>query len=176
MNNGECQFCKPPDSGRVIYKDASALIIAPENPHISKADGGHLIVYPKKHVVSRLSAGPKVMLELSYLSIVAAGAMKGLLGVEWFNFQENANWSLVEPQGPHMHVHIYGRSKASPHQVYGEALVLPRRAEVPRLSYEQFSEEEIGVLTRLAAEAVRSGALADFQRLIGIASSFSPMD
>ena len=123
MNNGGCEYCKPPNFRRVVYKDDSAVIVAPEYPHISKADGGHLIAYPKKHVTSRLSAGPKLMLEVSYMSVVAAGAMKRLLGVEWFNFQENGNWSLVDPCGPHMHVHIYGRSKASPHQVYGEPLV-----------------------------------------------------
>jgi diadenosine tetraphosphate (Ap4A) HIT family hydrolase len=171
MNSSGCEYCGQPVFRRVIYKDDRAVILAPVYPHLSKADGGHLIAYPQEHVTSRLTAGPRVILEVSYMSIVAADAMKKLLGVEWFNFQENSNWSLADPCGPHMHVHIYGRSKNSPHQEYGEALVLPRRADVARLGHEPFSEDEIRTMTRLVTETIRSGDLADFQHVIRLANS-----
>ena len=43
------------------------------------------------------------------------------------NYQEMGNWSVFKPEGPTMHMHIFGRAKTATIQKYGEAVLLPQR-------------------------------------------------
>lgn len=43
------------------------------------------------------------------------------------NWQEMGNWSVFKPEGPTLHMHIFGRAKSAITQKYGEAIKLPFR-------------------------------------------------
>jgi hypothetical protein len=47
------------------------------------------------------------------------------------NYQDNGNWSVFHPDGPHLHIHIYGRAKSALIQKYGQSLYFPHRDEQP---------------------------------------------
>ncbi|MFA6119695.1 MAG: hypothetical protein WC688_07265, partial [Parachlamydiales bacterium] len=43
------------------------------------------------------------------------------------NYQDNGNWSVFKPEGPYLHIHLYGRAKSAKIQKYGDAVYLPQR-------------------------------------------------
>lgn len=47
------------------------------------------------------------------------------------NYQDNSNWSLLTPEGPHFKYHLYGRATTATIQKYGEALYGKRFEEDP---------------------------------------------
>ena len=59
---------------------------------------------------------------------------------EHINVQENGNWSLNALRGPHVHLHLYGRSRDSKQQILGEALSFPKRGS--KFYFEPLNQEE----------------------------------
>jgi diadenosine tetraphosphate (Ap4A) HIT family hydrolase len=103
-------------------------IIAPDRPHVARADGGHLIVNPKVTLEDRTQLTREQAVELVKLTMVAGAAMKTVLnrrGVDiWrINYQDNGNWRHE------LHVHLYGRAKSSKLQPYGHFLSIPPTAQ-----------------------------------------------
>jgi diadenosine tetraphosphate (Ap4A) HIT family hydrolase len=104
------------------------IIVAPDRPHVSRPDGGHLIINPKVAVSDRTQLTREQAVELVKLTMVAGAAMQAVLprrGVDiWrINYQDNGNWR------PELHVHLYGRAKSSKMQPYGHFLSIPLTAE-----------------------------------------------
>jgi len=129
----------------VVLLDLVGVVVAlPERPHISIADGGHLVVVPTRHVKDRRDLIEREFLQMFYGSKLAAGALSVAFGVDWFNFQENGNWSLGTDGQPHLHLHVYGRARAALEQPFGEALRFPERRQladwrVPAVEPEQIA-------------------------------------
>ncbi|MFJ6841961.1 HIT family protein [Streptomyces griseoluteus] len=140
----DCRFCD-------VRKDHELLglalvrVLVPQRPHISPRDGGHLLVVPRRHVRDRSRLTPAEVLGLEYASLVAALGLTQTLGTEWFNYQENGNWS-VENADAHMHLHVYGRARRAVTQPYGEALRFPTRSELPKWEPPKLSEHEVTAL------------------------------
>jgi diadenosine tetraphosphate (Ap4A) HIT family hydrolase len=116
----------------LIYESENFFIEAPESPHIDRNDGGHIVITPKIKVEDRTKIAPELARELMKLSIVTGEAMTTVMnahGVDIgrINYQDNGNWSVFKPGGPHMHEHIYGRAKSAKIQKYGDALNFPHR-------------------------------------------------
>lgn len=107
------------------------IVVVPDRPHISVADGGHLLVVPKRHVRDRRDLTDQEALDIFKGSRIAAEALAAAFGTDWFNFQENGNWSLDGESDPHMHLHVYGRARTAVHQPFGEALRFPRGVTSP---------------------------------------------
>jgi diadenosine tetraphosphate (Ap4A) HIT family hydrolase len=110
---------------RKIYSARYFDIMVPETPHISREDGGHLVIVPKREVADRTQLTYKEAIELIKLSMIFGEALKKTLkmngiDVERVNYQENGNWV------PKMHLHLYGRAKSAVTQKYGEALNFPK--------------------------------------------------
>jgi hypothetical protein len=66
------------------------------------------------------------------LTIIVGEAMEVALNrrgidIGRINYQDNGNWGLFKPQGPYLHIHLYGRAKSAAVQKFGHALNLPRR-------------------------------------------------
>ena len=137
-------------------------ITAPERPHVSRSDGGHLIINPKFAVEDRTHLTREQAIELVKLTMVAGEAMKTVLtarGIEIgrINYQDNGNWRHE------LHVHLYGRALGAKLQPYGHFLQLPPTREafmktmgdLEALSAEDCAalREEIGRL--LASEKYR---------------------
>jgi diadenosine tetraphosphate (Ap4A) HIT family hydrolase len=111
-----------------IFESTHYHVITPEQPHVSRSDGGHLIINPKVAVEDRTHLDRERAVELMKLTMVAGEAMKTVLtqrGVEIgrINYQDNGNWR------PELHVHLYGRARNAPLQIYGRYLALPPTAQ-----------------------------------------------
>ena len=110
-----------------IYESRHFNILTPELPHVSRGDGGHLIINPKVVVDDRTHLDGERAIELMKLTMVAGAAMKTVLtqrGIEIgrINYQDNGNWRHE------LHVHLYGRARGATLQTYGHFLKLPPTA------------------------------------------------
>lgn len=119
-----------------IYQTPYFLVYAPPNPLIDRHDGGHIVIDPIKKVRDRQQLTPTQAIELMRLTIVVGKAMTKVMnahGVDIgrINYQDNGNWGVLTPEGPWMHVHLYGRAKSAKIQVYGQATYFPHREENP---------------------------------------------
>jgi diadenosine tetraphosphate (Ap4A) HIT family hydrolase len=117
----------------LILESEGFLVNVPENPHVDRLDGGHIVITPKIRVRDRTQLAPRDAIELIKLTMIVGEAMETVLNrrgidVVRINYQDNGNWGLLEPTGPFLHVHLYGRAKSSKFQKHGEALYLPNRA------------------------------------------------
>jgi len=117
-------------NGKIIHRTANFVLRVLDKPHVSREDGGHLIISPRKTVVDRSELSKELAYELMKLTVVWGKAMmRGLrkrgVPVGRINYQDNGNWALKEGGKGHLHVHLYGRSKKSVFQQYGEALYFP---------------------------------------------------
>lgn len=108
----------------ILYHSADFRIVAPEHPHVSRADGGHLKVAPLEPVEDRTKLSPAQAKELMKLTMVAGEAMRTVLGrhgieIGRINYQDNGNWHAD------LHIHLYGRALGATGQKWGSPLVFP---------------------------------------------------
>ncbi len=112
----------------IIVESQHFTILTPEQPHVSRGDGGHLIINPKVAVEDRTHLSRELAIELMKLTMVAGAAMKTVLtqrGIDIgrINYQDNGNWRHE------LHVHLYGRARKATLQPYGQYLALPLTAQ-----------------------------------------------
>jgi diadenosine tetraphosphate (Ap4A) HIT family hydrolase len=113
----------------IIWENPRFEIRIPREPHIDAHDGGHIVIYPKARVSYTYQLPKRDRKELIDLEAACEKAMLQALPADHVNIQRNGNWFFLEhPEtkkgaGPHLHVHIYGRSKKSKRQPWGEGLV-----------------------------------------------------
>ena len=120
----------------IIYESKYFNVLSAEQPLVDRNDGGHIIIEPKERVSSRQDLSAKEAIELMRLTIVAGIAMEKVMsqnGVDIgrINYQDNGNWSVFKPQGPHLHYHLYGRAKNAKIQKYGQTLSMPHIDDHP---------------------------------------------
>ncbi len=137
-------------------------IVVPDRPHVSRPDGGHMIIRPKVAVVDRTQLTREQAVELMKLTMVAGAAMHAVLnrrGIDiWrINYQDNGNWR------PELHVHLYGRAKSSKMQPYGYFLTIPptpqafkQQADLEPLNAEDVAELRAEIERLLATEKYRN--------------------
>src|SRR3954470_19038150 len=108
-----------------IYTSKNFSVDAAEEPLVDREDGGHIIISPKVKVRTRQDLEPALAIELMRLTIVTGEAMTKVLTrngvpIGRINYQDNGNWSVHKPEGPHLHIHLYGRSITARTNPYGE--------------------------------------------------------
>jgi diadenosine tetraphosphate (Ap4A) HIT family hydrolase len=113
-----------------VYQSKNFIVDAMDAPMITRLDGGHLIINPKVRISDRTKLAPSLAIEFIRLSMIVGEAMQTALNnrgidVGRINYQDNGNWAVFTPQGPHFHLHLYGRAKSAKIQKYGEACHLP---------------------------------------------------
>ena len=111
-----------------VFESEHFEIAVPPHPHVSRSDGGHLIIHPKAPVEDRTKLTRDQAVELMKLTMVAGEAMKTVLtqrGIDLgrINYQDNGNWRHA------LHVHLYGRARSATIQPYGHALAFPPTRE-----------------------------------------------
>lgn len=116
----------------LIYETENFAILAAEHPHIDRLDGGHVKIIPKVRVRDRTELSLELAMELMKLTMVvgeamASGLRKRGIDIGRINYQENGNWRVFDPDGPYLHLHLYGRAISAPTQKYGDAIHLPHR-------------------------------------------------
>lgn len=115
-----------------IFETNNYYVKVPQQPFIDRAEGGHLLLFPKVPVTDRTQLTPKLAIEYTKLSMIvdeastSAMARRGIeIGI--VNYQDMGNWGVLRPDSPTLHMHIYGRAKTATIQKYSEAVQLPRR-------------------------------------------------
>jgi len=115
-----------------ILRTKNFIVVSVEKPHITRTDGGHIKIFPILKLVDRTELNPSLAIELMRLTMIVGEAMTKALnnrGVDIgrINYQDNGNWSVFKPEGPYLHIHLYGRAKSAKVQKYGDACYFPQR-------------------------------------------------
>lgn len=131
-----------------IYETENFIVEAPEKPHVSREDGGHLKIVPKERILDRTKLTPKKAKELMRLTMVIGEAFeKGMsergIDVGRINYQDMGNWTVFKQEGPYLHIHIYGRAKSAKVQKWGDAVNLPHRETGFYDDFKPLDEEDI---------------------------------
>jgi diadenosine tetraphosphate (Ap4A) HIT family hydrolase len=116
----------------LIYETGNFTVMAHDKPHVDRLDGGHIVIVPKVRVRDRTQLSPEQAKELMKLTMIVGEAMEIALNrraidIGRINYQDNGNWGVFRPEGPYLHVHLYGRAKSARIHRYGDALYLPHR-------------------------------------------------
>ena len=132
----------------LIYQTINFLVEAPELPLVTRTDGGHITITPKKRLPDRTQLTPQLAIELMFLTMLIGEAMTEglrLKGIEIgrINYQDNGNWGVFKPEGPYLHYHLYGRAKNAVFHKYGEACRFPFRETGFYNSFEPLNKEDI---------------------------------
>ena len=79
------------------------------------------------------------------------------------NYQDNGNWAVFSPEGPYLHVHLYGRAKDARRQPYGQACHFPHINEHPEFyeGLEPLSEEDCEGIRALIEEFLSEERYSD---------------
>jgi diadenosine tetraphosphate (Ap4A) HIT family hydrolase len=116
--------------GAVLFETGNFSVVVPGRPHVSRAEGGHIVIRSKRAVHDRTELSAAAAIELMKLTMVVGEAMVVALrrrGIDIgrVNHQENGNWADQGLGDPMLHVHLYGRARSASIQPYGQALHLP---------------------------------------------------
>ncbi len=112
----------------LVYEARHFTLKTLEQPHVSRSDGGHIVIDPRIAVEDRTQLTPEQAVELVKLTMVGGEAMKAVLtrkGIDIgrINYQDNGNWRAE------LHVHLYGRARGAKLQPWGHALAFPPTRE-----------------------------------------------
>lgn len=131
-----------------IYETENFYIQAAKRPFVDRKEGGHLYLYPKVDVRDRTKLSPTLAIEYTKLSMVVGEALvsgmarRGIdIGV--INYQDMGNWGVFKPEGPTLHMQIYGRAKTATVQKYGDAVSLPHRETGFYDNFQPLDEEDV---------------------------------
>ena len=125
----------------VIYKGAGGTVVLPKAVFLDRADGGHLIINPPKHVWEASELSPLDLAHWCFLYGAIGRAMIDVLPQldgGCVNYFEAGNWALNDAAPPkgkkkrapdyrRVHMHVFGRSPQAKHPSWrwGEAPRLP---------------------------------------------------
>lgn len=133
----------------VIYETENFVVGVPKKPHIPREDGGHIWIRPKeKFFSSRLDLSSKEAIEVMRLTMLISESMiEGMKNrniiIERINYQENGNWAYLNGNKPVFHIHLYGRTKNSKTQTWGEALSFPNKKSGFYDNFESLNNDDI---------------------------------
>jgi diadenosine tetraphosphate (Ap4A) HIT family hydrolase len=122
--------------GLHISETRNFIVEVPDFPLIDREDGGHLVIDPKLRVKDRQALSPEQAIELMRLTLIVGEAMTVALkskdiNIGRINYQDNGNWSVFNPEGPFLHIHLYGRATNAKTQRFGQSLYFPHKDEQP---------------------------------------------
>jgi diadenosine tetraphosphate (Ap4A) HIT family hydrolase len=136
-----------------IFQTRNFIIVSAEKPHVSRTDGGHIKIIPKTKTVDRTQLTPEQAIELMRLTMVVGEAMTKALNrrgidIGRINYQDNGNWGVFKPEGPYLHIHLYGRAKSAQTQKYGDACYFPQRETGFYDSFEPLNDDDINEIKK----------------------------
>ena len=131
-----------------IYETKNFIVEAPDKPHITRTDGGHIKITPKTKVLDRTELSPELAIELMRLTMIVGEAMTIAMNnqgidIGRINYQDNGNWSVLKPEGPYLHIHLYGRAKSAKINKWGDACYFPQRETEFYDNFESLNENDI---------------------------------
>ena len=147
----KCKCCRDylfPKKNRLIYQWQLCSVIIPIRPSINRKKGGHLILFPHRHVVKRSELKPKEAIALMRASMIIEQTMYDVLpslGIDLvnINIQDNGNLNIDEPyEKRHLHIHFYGRVRDNINYSHREFLSLPPRNSKYYKNITSFGEKD----------------------------------
>lgn len=149
----------------LIVETTNFIVEAADRPHVDRVDGGHIRILSRERVSDRTQLPVPLANELMVTSMVVGAAMEVALNrrgidVGRINYQENGNWGVFKPEGPYLHIHIYGRARSAKRQQFGEALYLPFRDTG---FYDSFQPLDQGDIELIREEIKRISVLPKYQ-------------
>jgi len=152
----------------IIYQAKNFRVEAPELPLVDREDGGHVVIDPIAKIVDRQQLTPSQAIELMRLTIVTGEAMSNVMkrhGIDIgrINYQDNGNWGAFKPEGPFMHIHLYGRARSARVHKYGQACYFPHRDEHPEYysKFKPLSSDDIRGMKEEITELFKKEKYAD---------------
>jgi diadenosine tetraphosphate (Ap4A) HIT family hydrolase len=141
----------------LIFETTHFIVEAVDAPLVTRLDGGHIAISPKVRVTDRTELSPPLAIEMARLTMLTGEAMMiGMnnrgIDIGRINYQDNGNWGVFLPEGPHMHIHLYGRAKSALIQKYGEACSFPFRSTGFYDSFEPLNDGDIYEIRRIMNE------------------------
>lgn len=124
------------EDGKSIWETDNFMVVVPPNPHISREEGGHMIIIGKGNKYrydSRLDLTPSEVLEVQRLCQMICNAYriamkKRNIDIIRINYFEAGNWAYKDKKvKTFYHEHIYGRTINAKKQIFPEAPYLPNR-------------------------------------------------
>lgn len=142
----------------LIFETDKFMVVAHDQPHHDRDNGGHLKIFPKTHYRTRIEMPMDEYLAMMSLVKIAGEAVikimreKGI-DVVRINYQDNGNWSYFPEvkKDPLIHVHLYVRSNNEKHptnderfRAFPEALNFPYKGSNPEyyVSFKPYSAQD----------------------------------
>jgi diadenosine tetraphosphate (Ap4A) HIT family hydrolase len=118
----------------LIYSSRFFTVERHPQPFISREEGGHLRIFPKRDGITCLNdLTPAEAVELIWLETIVRQAL--LTGMEkqgvpmiWVNIEDLGNWAFKRHETPQLHIHMFGRASTATKQLWPEAPSLPDRS------------------------------------------------
>jgi len=150
-----------------LYETDNFKVLIPPQPFIDRSEGGHLTILSKLAVSDRTKLTREQAIEYTKLSMIVGEALKeGLakqgIDIGIVNYQEMGNWSVFKPEGPTMHMHIFGRAKTATKQKYGEAVQLPRRETGFYNGFEPLNNDDVSSIKSVLQNLLNSPKYKEF--------------
>ena len=138
----------------LVFETRHFEIVVPPKPHVTRGDGGHLIINPKAAVPDRTHLDRERAVELMKLTMVCGEAMTTALNrrgidIGRINYQDNGNWRHE------LHVHLYGRAHNATIQTWGHPLSLPPTAHAQKELAGTLEPLNVDDVAELKAEMTR---------------------
>lgn len=138
----------------LVYEARHFILKTLDRPHVSRGDGGHIVIDPKVPVEDRTQLTAEQAIELVKLTMVGGEALKTVLtrkGIDIgrINYQDNGNWRAE------LHVHLYGRARNAKLQPWGHALAFPPTREAFIREMGDLEPLNAGDIAELRAEIAR---------------------
>ncbi|MFA7302675.1 MAG: hypothetical protein WC030_02925 [Candidatus Paceibacterota bacterium] len=135
----------------LIYETDNFTIESADRPFVDRTEGGHLRIYPKVPVRDRTKLTPALAIEYTKLSMAVGEALVTTMrkqGIEIgiVNYQDMGNWGVFKPEGPTLHMQIFGRAVNASIQKYGDAVLLPQRETGFYNDFKPLTEEDCELL------------------------------
>ena len=146
-----CRCCRDylsPKEDKLVYQWPLCSVVIPVKPSIDREKGGHLILFPHRHVAKRSELKPKEAIALMRASMIIEQVMYDVLpslGIDLvnINIQDNGNLNIDEPyEKRHLHIHFYGRARDNINYLHREFLSLPLRNSKYYKNITSFGEKD----------------------------------
>lgn len=143
-----------------IFETKHFTVESHPKPFVSREEGGHIRIFPKRKVTDRTKLTRGEAIELVLLTMIVGEAMETAMisrGVPVIkvNYQDMGNWPYKRNEKPLLHIHVFGRAKNAKHQVFPEAVQLPDRSTGFYDKFEPLDNDDIKEIKKQIAMVSR---------------------
>ena len=139
--------------GKLIYETENFYVRTPLYIQVSREDGGHVVVSPKKpeSLTDLTKVPPKLAVEAQRLTMMASEALEATIknsGMKFarINFEVVGNYDIFLGKEPKYHVHIFGRTWDSVNHPFPMPIKHVERTTGFYDKFEPLTDEEVSLM------------------------------